>query len=141
MAQSEIVITSSLNNSIGVGSVRFPTWHKKQNEKIVQILGFKIEFDESVTGSEIASYKKDMTLEQMKAHVKIMEVFHQSPETQQIIRLKLGLGSMTSLKEPIILHNFEVQENGECAICKRVGSSFATVHVEKIPSKSGRKAN
>ncbi len=109
----------TINGSIGYGTFPELSWHKKENENLLELLDIKLEYSEPIrTGEDRRTYRTIGDVE----HTKIIE------------QLDLGKGMHTiaeSMKHSTqtiqahkINHNAEVKQQGFCSACRRAKSDY-----------------
>ena len=103
MGQNEILLIAKENASIGRGFVRYPTWHKTEDENILEILGMK-----PATDYNLASYenkKEDKPDPERDArHVTIVSKYHEQKLSEEKLAVELGFNSKTAVHSVLSEH-------------------------------------
>jgi len=101
---------------IGFGHSGLPSWHKQENENILNLLDIQVKYsDLPDTGEKGLSHVGDYE------HVRIVQARFETKEGMEKLAEKIGRSSRTVHKH-ITYHNATIQTLGECDRCARVKS-------------------
>lgn len=107
--------------ALGIGVFKELGWHKQEKEHILNTLGITCEY-----GDEISYAENRGTFSTLgdHEHEEIIRAYIAERLSMNKIADKFGYSSGTPWRH-VNDHNKEVQKNGECPRCKRVGGEFA----------------
>jgi hypothetical protein len=112
-------IIMSQTGALGLGEFPYHTWHKEEKENIVDAVGLKVEYGESLREGENKGTFKTVG---DKEHSEIVRAYIEGSGMQKIAD-QMNRSTRT-IQKHILDHNSAVKRSGFCALCKRTNSSF-----------------
>lgn len=111
-----VLVTDS--GSIGVGTFKYPFWHKEEKEDLREKLKIEIDY------GEVPNYgvERRNTVSDFE-HEHIIEKYSQERSEKKVAVL-VGRSSGT-IHNHVVDHNEDIKGKGECRRCARIKSSFA----------------
>ena len=112
-----VIMTRS--GCLGIGVFPDLSWHKREREHILKVLGIEVKYGEEIKYSQDRGSFSTLGDHQ---HSEIIELYIQGLSMNKIGD-QLGISSATPHRH-IKRHNREVQESGECSSCRNIGSEY-----------------
>jgi hypothetical protein len=112
---------------LGLGNFSFHQWHKAEKENILKAVGIKVEYGEELNEGE---YRGTFITVSDKEHAEIIRLYIEEELSYEKIADQLNRSSRTPLLH-IQRHNRDVERNGFCPVCKKVGNTYFGHLIEK----------